>query len=313
MKEIDVLLATYNGEKYLAEQIDSILKQNYSGKINLIIRNDGSNDNTFTILNTLKDPRIRIIKDDRKALGAALNFKELMKYSQADYIFFSDQDDIWLPDKISKTVLAAEKSLNSERPGLVYTNALVVDSQLASQNKSTYSNNGNNTSLSALLFFNGGLQGCSMLINRRLKEMALAYNGYWFMHDQVVSFIASCFGEIIYIPEKLLLYRQHANNVLGYSGKSFAEIVFKTKNKHYINYILDERSVSFIKDFQTHFYDQLTQKEKDLFKGFFQYINANLSQSVWLILKNKFSLRGNILALIIKTILYKKISLSKKV
>lgn len=313
MKEIDVLLATYNGEKYLNEQINSILKQSYSGKINLIIRDDGSTDNTLTILNSLKDPRIRIIKDDRKALGAALNFKELMKYSQADYIFFSDQDDIWLPDKISKAVLAAEKSFNSERPSLVYTNALVVDSELASQNKSTYSNNGNNTALAALLFFNGGLQGCSMLINRRLKEMALSYNGYWFMHDQVVSFIASCFGEIIYIREKLLLYRQHANNVLGHSGKSLAEIVFKTKNKNYINYILDERSVSFIKDFQTHFYDQLTQKEKDLFGGFFQYVNANLSQSVWLILKNKFSLRGNILALIIKTILYKKISLSKKV
>ena len=236
-KQVDVLLATYNGEKYLLEQIDSILKQNYHGKINLIIRDDASTDNTLNILKALSnDSRLKIIKDQYEGLGVALNFKELMKYSESDYIFFSDQDDIWLADKISKKVLLADQFFDSARPSLVYSNALVVNSELKSKNKSTYSNKKINTSLSTLLFFNGGFQGCSMLINRSLKEMALAYNGYWFMHDQVVSFIASCFGDIIYIPEKLLLYRQHENNVLGHSAKSFRQIVFSKKDQ---NYILD--------------------------------------------------------------------------
>ena len=100
-KKIDILMATYNGEKYLAEQIDSIICQTYKNW-NLLIRDDGSSDNTFKILKEYekKDDRIKIIKDKKGNLGIAKNFEELLKISSSELIMFSDQDDVWKKDKI---------------------------------------------------------------------------------------------------------------------------------------------------------------------------------------------------------------------
>ncbi|EEY35290.1 glycosyltransferase, partial [Pseudoleptotrichia goodfellowii] len=104
MEKIDILLATYNGEKYLEEQLYSILNQSYPN-INLLIRDDGSKDKTVDIIKKYaqKDERIKFIEDDLGNLGFLKNFEKLLEHSEENYIMFSDQDDIWNPDKIEKS------------------------------------------------------------------------------------------------------------------------------------------------------------------------------------------------------------------
>ena len=103
-EKVDVLLATYNGEKYLKEQIDSILNQTYQN-INLIISDDNSNDSTRKILEEYKkiDNRIKIYLQD-KNLGYIKNFEFLLTKVESNYYMLSDQDDVWLPEKIEKSM-----------------------------------------------------------------------------------------------------------------------------------------------------------------------------------------------------------------
>ena len=103
-------MATYNGEKYLREQIDSILKQTFKDW-KLIMRDDGSKDRTIEILNEYekKDKRIKVLQDNKGNLGVAKNFEELLKNSSGEYVMFSDQDDYWMENKIEKYIKVLEK------------------------------------------------------------------------------------------------------------------------------------------------------------------------------------------------------------
>lgn len=125
-EKVDVLLATYNGEKYLKEQIDSILNQTYQN-INLIISDDNSNDSTRKILEEYKkiDNRIKIYLQD-KNLGYIKNFEFLLTKVESNYYMLSDQDDVWLPEKIEKSM----KTLKEKNADLVFGDLEVVDEKL---------------------------------------------------------------------------------------------------------------------------------------------------------------------------------------
>ena len=129
-RKIDILMATYNGEKYVSEQIKSILQQTYKNWT-LIIRDDNSDDNTLKILYKYqkKDKRIKIINDSMGNLGFVKNFEELLKYSDSDFIMFSDQDDIWYNNKVEKMYNRIITE-NNNIPILVHCNASVCDSNL---------------------------------------------------------------------------------------------------------------------------------------------------------------------------------------
>ena len=125
-EKVDVLLATYNGEKYLKEQIDSILNQTYQN-INLIISDDNSNDSTRKILEEYKkiDNRIKTYLQD-KNLGYIKNFEFLLTKVESNYYMLSDQDDVWLPEKIEKSM----KTLKEKNADLVFGDLEVVDEKL---------------------------------------------------------------------------------------------------------------------------------------------------------------------------------------
>ena len=126
-------MATYNGEKYLREQIDSILKQTFKDW-KLIIRDDGSKDKTIEILNEYekKDKRIKVLQDNKGNLGVAKNFEELLKNSSGEYVMFSDQDDYWMKNKIEKYIKVLEKldKENLKNPLLIHSNSYVCDKNL---------------------------------------------------------------------------------------------------------------------------------------------------------------------------------------
>ncbi|PSW30490.1 glycosyltransferase family 2 protein, partial [Photobacterium phosphoreum] len=202
---VDILLATYNGELYVRQQIESILQQTFSD-FRLYIRDDGSTDLTVDIINQINDDRIIFIKDDKICKSSGLNFKELLQHSTSEYVFFADQDDYWCKDKISRTLSYIDKS---DRPKLVYCNGYVTDEKLEGNNVLVYDNKKNLVKIKDFLFFNGGIQGCALCVNRNLIDLIDFNNTHWYMHDQVLSFYAAAYGEIEFIDIPLFYYRQH--------------------------------------------------------------------------------------------------------
>ncbi|HFZ9657770.1 TPA: glycosyltransferase family 2 protein [Streptococcus agalactiae] len=214
--KINILMATYNGEKFLAQQIESIQKQTFK-EWNLLIRDDGSSDKTCDIIRnfTAKDSRIRFINEnEHHNLGVIKSFFTLVNYEVADFYFFSDQDDVWLPEKLSVSLEAA-KHKASDVPLLVYTDLKVVNQELNILQDSmirAQSHHANTTLLPELT--ENTVTGGTMMINHALAEKWFTPNDI-LMHDWFLALLAASLGEIIYLDLPTQLYRQHDNNVLG--------------------------------------------------------------------------------------------------
>lgn len=214
--KVNILMATYNGEKFLAQQIESIQKQTFK-EWNLLIRDDGSSDKTCDIIRnfTAKDFRIRFINEnEHHNLGVIKSFFTLVNYEVADFYFFSDQDDVWLPEKLSVSLEAA-KHKASDVPLLVYTDLKVVNQELNILQDSmirAQSHHANTTLLPELT--ENTVTGGTMMINHALAEKWFTPNDI-LMHDWFLALLAASLGEIIYLDLPTQLYRQHDNNVLG--------------------------------------------------------------------------------------------------
>ncbi|HFH7376737.1 TPA: glycosyltransferase family 2 protein [Streptococcus agalactiae] len=214
--KVNILMATYNGEKFLAQQIESIQKQTFK-EWNLLIRDDGSSDKTCDIIRnfTAKDSRIRFINEnEHHNLGVIKSFFTLVNYEVTDFYFFSDQDDVWLPEKLSVSLEAA-KHKASDVPLLVYTDLKVVNQELNILQDSmirAQSHHANTTLLPELT--ENTVTGGTMMINHALAEKWFTPNDI-LMHDWFLALLAASLGEIIYLDLPTQLYRQHDNNVLG--------------------------------------------------------------------------------------------------
>ncbi|HGI9104283.1 TPA: glycosyltransferase family 2 protein [Streptococcus agalactiae] len=214
--KVNILMATYNGGKFLAQQIESIQKQTFK-EWNLLIRDDGSSDKTCDIIRnfTAKDSRIRFINEnEHHNLGVIKSFFTLVNYEVADFYFFSDQDDVWLPEKLSVSLEAA-KHKASDVPLLVYTDLKVVNQELNILQDSmirAQSHHANTTLLPELT--ENTVTGGTMMINHALAEKWFTPNDI-LMHDWFLALLAASLGEIIYLDLPTQLYRQHDNNVLG--------------------------------------------------------------------------------------------------
>ena len=231
---VDILLATFNGERLISEQIDSILNQTYTNW-NLIIRDDGSTDNTIMIIKDYinKHPhKIKLIEDEKRNLGSSKNFSELLNYSKSEYIMFCDQDDVWLPDKIRlslEKIVELENAFGREKPLLVFNDLFVVDDSLKIISDSFWrlkKRKPQNTSLNRLIVQNV-ITGCAMIINKMLLELSMPIAKSAMMHDWWMGLVASSYGEIGYIRAPLIYYRQHSSNVIGANRKSVKQFLKK--------------------------------------------------------------------------------------
>ena len=223
MAEVDILLATYNGAAYLEEQINSILSQSYE-KWRLIVRDDGSTDNTGEIINEYikKYPhKISLLESSLNNCGINRNFTLLMESSTADYIMFSDQDDVWLPEKIEvtcKKMVELEKKTGQDVPLLVHSDLKVVDENVKDLSGSFWSYQKLDPEkafeLNRLLVQNV-ITGCTVMINKKLKELLLPVPEDAIMYDWWAGLVACAFGKIGYIKDRTILYRQHGRNDTG--------------------------------------------------------------------------------------------------
>jgi glycosyltransferase involved in cell wall biosynthesis len=219
---IDILLAAYNGEQYIREQIGSVFSQTY-GNVFIYARDDGSTDRTPSILREyqLQNPgRFEVLTDGAPTGSAKQNFFELMTHAKSDYVMFADQDDIWEPDKIQKTYDAmkhAEKRHGKELPILVHTDLCVVNMALSVISPSLMHMQKLNPKYATLnrLLVQNNVTGCTAMVNRALLAFAGEYDPRMIMHDWWLALIAAEFGEIVYIDEPLVKYRQHGKNDVG--------------------------------------------------------------------------------------------------
>lgn len=264
---IAVLMSTYNGEDYLAQQIESIQNQSYKDW-RLFIRDDGSNDDTVKIIEEYqrKDRRIQLINQGHiKNVGVVRSFFELLENVDADFYMFSDQDDYWLPDKIKVTLEAMQK-YNFDLPNCIYTNLQIVDKEL----------NGNEILLKrnwqafTNVLFTNNVYGCTMMINDSLKRMIdfkqLNYQRIY-MHDWWLALIAAEFGNLHFIDQATILYRQHGTNQVGATNKSIGALVRRAFN-HERDRKAMQRSVNFAIEFLKEYGGKNTLKDEEYIKTY---------------------------------------------
>lgn len=224
---ISVCIATYNGEKYIKKQIDSILAQ-LSGDDEVIISDDNSTDNTIHILKSMKDERIKIYTHKRKIVShscifhrlATFNFENALRYAKGDFIFLADQDDIWESDKVRICIKALEVY------DLIMTNYSIIDENDHMVASSYYLKN----PISSLLIniIRMPFHGCCMAFKRQILSKALPFPEKLILHDNWIGFIALLNKyNVGYIDIPVLKYRRHFNNVSAQKGKSNNSILFK--------------------------------------------------------------------------------------
>ena len=218
-EKVDVLLATYNGEKYVAEQIDSILDQTYKN-IRLIISDDCSKDSTPQILQEYakKDDRI-ILNLQKQNLGVVKNIEFLLKQVTSPLYMLADQDDYWLPEKIEKSV----EKMKKENADLVFGDLEVVDQNL----NTMYESFGDFMLLNKKIekyidnykvnYLYNCVTGCTVLSKKEYIEkiLPLPTTSKFLIHDHWIGLIVGLYGKLAYMPEKYIKYRQHGDNQVG--------------------------------------------------------------------------------------------------
>ena len=298
-KSVTILLATYNGARHLPAQLDSLLAQTYNDW-RLLARDDGSTDATPAILADYQvrfPERITIVSGDGRRLGACGNFALLMAAADADYIMFCDQDDVWLPEKVSRTLAAMqdlERSRGTGTPLLVHTDLKVVDERLQPVADSLwrfqYSDPVKGTVLNRLLVQNC-VTGCTVMINRPLRDLALPLPAEAVMHDWWLALVAAAFGAIGRVPEATILYRQHRENDTGarqwstdYAGQQLTHL----REQRSIMARLQRQGAAFLEGF----HDRLTPAQREMLSIYARLDSFNGLLRRWYLVKYRFFYTG---------------------
>lgn len=219
---VQILMAVYNGEEYLCEQVDSLLSQTF-GDWELLVSDDASSDGSLAILQEYarRDERIHVVLEGEHYGSAKRHFMALLRLADAPYVMTCDQDDVWDPDKIEVTLRAmrdAEEG-KGERPLLVCTDLRVVDGALREISPSFLAYSGMDASTPSFGYFLASclVTGCTMMVNCHLLGLLQrpARDESVIMHDWWASLIAAAFGEVIHLDRATIAYRQHGDNSVG--------------------------------------------------------------------------------------------------
>lgn len=322
---IDILLATYNGEKYLKQQLDSIINQTYKN-IKIIVSDDASSDSTVQILKEYqqKDNRIELHIQE-KNLGIVKNIEFLLNKVESPYFMLSDQDDVWMQEKIGKSI----EYLKKQNADFLFTDLEVVDENLNTMYKSfndymlltrkinKYLND------KRLNYLYNCVTGCTILAKKETIQCVLPLPTYskYLIHDHWMSLMISLNFKVTYFPEKYIKYRQHGNNQVGTEKISHGfskleqvrELFLNVKKGVFGTYV--ENNNRFPKDIQTtnlkafDYFNMLENKKVINFKGwsifhtlyktetFIYYIENFLILNMPLFAKGLFNIRHFLLKL----------------
>ena len=294
--KIEILMATYNGEKYVGEQIDSIINQTYENW-KLLIRDDNSTDKTLEILKEYekKDKRIKVIEDKKGNLGFVKNFEELLNCSTEDWVMFSDQDDYWLENKIEKYVTTLNENSNDifEKPILIHSNSFICDDNLKIIKNEFINSNIASKYDEDSYYFAYFVQGSTVLINRKIIDLALPFSKNVTIHDRYFHLLAEFLGKRVFINESLIKYRQHSNNKIGAKGSIVTKILkkryFHNEDRELIIEIQKkyEKNLEIEKRKKIEKYLEVTNDKKNRFFRFYlsKEFKMNIKKRLFMLLK----------------------------
>ena len=287
--KVQILLSTYNGEKYLLEQLNSLLQQSYSN-IHILIRDDGSSDNTVNILKNYQKifpQKIKLVLE--KNIGVVNSFFKLIEISENnyDFYFFCDQDDFWEKDKIKEAVKKIKEIKEEKDKCIGYcSNLKIVDADLRFI-RFAYSKALKPSLLNS--FLENVITGCSYACNKNLflkikESIKVINNKKVLMHDYYFYILNCLYGELIYDEKSYILYRQHSNNVCGMKEKnSFLNNILKSlKNRN------ENKRIFFLEEIYLKYNQDFKEQEREYLKTLLDNYNKSFIERFITIKKLKF-------------------------
>lgn len=304
MSTVDIAMATYNGELYLAQQIDSIIAQTVTDW-RLFVRDDGSSDNTVAILReyAARDSRIQLIEDGLGRLGVSRNFEEALCRCTAPYTMFADQDDVWFEDKIGAS-LRLIGEYDQQEPLLLFTNSIMTNSDLSVRLGMLYRPDEPHR-LCNFLFANAGYQGASLMFNKALRELALPFMSNSNVHDYHICLIGFFYGQILFLKEPQLYYRRHATTTT-LNNKTFGARVagfFKG-----VPMVYDKRMRDYLIALYDSHKDRIRQEDKRILDAYLKITDRATGKIKRMAIARRhgFTLRGSRHYLLLKLLLLKR-------
>lgn len=299
---VAICMATYNGSRFLEEQINSIIEQEYTNWV-LFVRDDESSDDTVSILkkyiDSISDRMVLIDNKIIKAGSSKKNFAAILKYVSDKYDFnyfmFCDQDDVWLPQKIEvcmRRMLSCEEK--NRGPVLVHSDLKVVNENLEVLGDSFIEYRDLNTNVKDLnhLLVQNNITGCTMLWNKALNDMVMLSDDRIAMHDWWLALAASAFGQICFENSSTILYRQHSNNVVGATKvNSIGFILNRLMGHNHVKKTLDmafEQANAFRECYE----NKLSIEQRDIFNKFVHIRSCGKAKRIILVLKGGYLKQG---------------------
>ncbi|WP_367566818.1 glycosyltransferase family 2 protein [Lacrimispora sp.] len=290
---VSVLLASYNGEKYIREQMDSILNQTFPD-LKVVVSDDLSTDRTPDIIRKYEEQypdRVKSLKNEESSGSAQNNFFRLLSAVSDEYIMLCDQDDVWVADKVEitlKEMKRLEDDYGKDIPLLVHSDLSVVDEKgrvlhksMAEYQKIAVHDN----RLSHYLVENN-ITGNTVMINRAFLPFLTHKPEESMMHDWWLGLLAGCFGKISYIDRPLVLYRQHGSNQLG-SQSGMEQYANRSHNREKVreNYRkMFKQAEVFLNCYQK----DLSIEQREILEHFIQIPDKSRGEKIYTIWKYKF-------------------------
>ncbi len=307
--DVLVLLAAFNGERFLREQIDSILGQSYAA-VRVLARDDGSRDATAAILEEYarREPeRFRVLPTDAPTGNAKFNFRKLMEAAMEDgaaYVACADQDDVWLAEKLALEMDAMhtlEAAHTAGTPLLVFSDLRVVNADLSVRQESLWAHQGidpERVHSFARLLTQNAVTGCTMLLNRPLVALAAQMPDEVRMHDWWTALAANVFGAAGIVRAPTVLYRQHDANVFGAGAGEVRQNLVPRWRYHDKRREQWEQGVGNAEGLLRRFGDKMPAKKARVLRAFLRCEHSpHRLERAWLFLRYGFffnTLRGNL-------------------
>ncbi|WP_077612359.1 glycosyltransferase family 2 protein [Clostridium sp. Marseille-P2415] len=219
---VSVLLASYNGEKYIGKQIESVLNQSFTD-LTIVISDDLSEDRTPAIIREYEErypDRVKSLENNERSGSAQNNFFRLLAAVTDEYVMLCDQDDVWLPDKVEATLREMkrmEADYGTDIPLLVHSDLSVTDEEgrILHESMAAYQKIAVHDNRLSHYLVENNITGNTVMINKAFLRFLIHFPDECVMHDWWLGLLASCFGRIAYVDRPLVLYRQHGGNQVG--------------------------------------------------------------------------------------------------
>ena len=269
-KKVAVIMSTYNGEAFVAEQLESIINQTYKN-IEIVIRDDGSSDNTVGIIKEYQKKYNNIKLYEGKNVGFVKSFFELLSLAKADYYSYADQDDVWIDNKIELAVNSLNE-LDASKPNMVFGNSDYYD-----ENMKFISHGEKNKKYSFLksLFACCG-QGMTMTVNKKTRDMIIEDTPkLCFFHDWWTYILCMGLGNVAYNNVTTVKYRRRKENATSEGQGYIRLLIWRIKNLLLKDGMQDIKQQ--MTNFKEYYYYQLSKENKevlDLFSQEYSFVNS---------------------------------------